>query len=163
MIRPQEVYLLVPTLWLSSVKLKGASSCFYNKIYKDTSTSLSFTQHNSYFVKNKIIILFFLFFLLILIAIDKCNRASSLAISVSQHCERAFRTPFICLCAPYMKRHSLRRSIEPKEGHKTTGASKNIFSILYLMYRSKCSLKISPRKRAPWPQFFFFKCDFPTP
>ena len=35
-----------------------------------------------------------------------------------------------------MKRHSLRRSIEPKEGHKTTGASKNIFSILYLMYRS---------------------------
>ena len=31
-----------------------------------------------------------------------------------------------------MKRHSLRRSIEPKEGHKTTGASKNIFSILYL-------------------------------
>ena len=106
----------------------------------DTSTSLSFTQHNSYFVKNKIIILFFLFFLLILLAIDKCNRASSLAISVSQHCERAFRTPFICLCAPYMKRHSLRRSIEPKEGHKTTGALKNIFSILYLMYRSKCSL-----------------------
>ena len=36
-----------------------------------------------------------------------------------------------------MKRHSLRRSIEPKEGHKTTGASKNIFGILYLMYRSK--------------------------
>ena len=84
--------------------------------------------------------LFFLFFLLILLAIDKCNRALSLAISVSQHRERAFRTPFICLCAPYMKRHSLRRSIEPKEGHKTTGASKNIFSILYLMYRSKCSL-----------------------
>ena len=106
----------------------------------DTSTSLSFTQHNSYFVKNKIIILFFLFFLFILLATDNCHRASSLAISVSQHCERAFRTPFICLCAPYMKRHSLRRSIEPKEGHKTTGASKNIFSILYLMYRSKCSL-----------------------
>ena len=113
----------------------------------DTSTSLSFTQHNSYFVKNKIIILFFLFFLLILLAIDKCNRASSLAISVSQHCERAFRTPFICLYAPYMKRHSLRRSIEPKEGHKTTGASQKIFNILntyilfnilYLMYRSKC-------------------------
>ena len=93
-----------------------------------TSRSLSFTQHNSYFVKNKIIILFFLFFLLILLAIDKCNRASSLAISVSQHCERAFRTPFICLCAPYMKRHSLRRSIKPKEGLNTTGASK-IYSI----------------------------------
>ena len=56
--------------------------------------------------------------MLILLAIDKCNRASSLAISVSQHCERAFRTPFVCLCAPYMKRHSLRRSMEPKEGHK---------------------------------------------
>ena len=141
-IKPQEVYLLVPTLWLNSVKLKGVSSRFITKHTKtnDTSTSVSFTQHNSYFVKNKIIILFFLFFLLILLAIDKCNRASSLAISVSQHCERAFRTPFICLCAPYMKRHSLRRSIEPKEGHKTTGASKNIFSILYLMYRSKCSL-----------------------
>ena len=106
----------------------------------DTSTSLSFTQHNSYFVKNKIIICILLVFLLILLAIDKCNRASSLAISVSQHCERAFRTPFICLCAPYMKRHSLRRSIEPKEGHKTTGVSKSIFSILYLMFRSKCSL-----------------------
>ena len=79
----------------------------------------------------------------------KCNRASSLAISVSQHCERAFRTPFICLCAPYMKRHSLRRSIEPEEGHKTTEASKNIFSILYLMFRSKCSLKTSPRKKRP--------------
>ena len=102
----------------------------------DTSTSLSFTQHNSYFVKNKIIILFLLVFLLILLAIDKCNRASSLAISVSQHCERAFRTPIICLYAPYMKRHSLRRSIESKEGHKTTGASTNIFSILYLLYRS---------------------------
>ena len=81
-----------------------------------------------------------LVFLLILLAIDKCNRASSLAISVSQHCKRAFRTPIICLYAPYMKRRSLRRSIEPKEGHKTAGASKNIFSILYLMYRSKCSL-----------------------
>ena len=81
-----------------------------------------------------------LVYLLILLAIDKCNRASSLAISVSQHCECAFRTPFICLCAPYVKRHSLRRSIDPKEGHKTTGASKNIVSILYLMYGSKCSL-----------------------
>ena len=103
-IRPQEVYLLVPTLWLNSVKLKGISSRFYKKKHtktNDTLTSLSFTQHNSYFVKNKIIILFFLFFLLILLAIDKCNHASSLAISVSQHCERAFRTPFICLCAPY--------------------------------------------------------------
>ena len=50
-----------------------------------------------------------LVFLLILLAIDKCNRASSLAISVSQHCERAFRTPIICLYAPYMKRRSLRR------------------------------------------------------
>ena len=119
----------------------------------DTSTSLSFIQRNSYFVKNKIIILFFLFFLLV---IDKCKRASSLAISVSQHCERAFRTPFICLCAPYMKRHSLRCSIEPKKGHKTTGASENIFSILYLMYRSKCSLYISPRKKdPPDPNFFF--------
>ena len=87
-----------------------------------------------------LLVLFFLFFLLILLAIDKCNRASSLAISVSQHCERAFRTPFICLCAPYMKRHSLRRSIEPKEGHKTTGALTNIFNVLYLMYRSNCSL-----------------------
>ena len=106
----------------------------------DASTSLSFTQHNSYFVKNNIIILLFLFFLLILFAIDKCNRASSLAISVSQHCERAFRTPFIYLCASYMKRHSLRRFIEPKEGHKTNGASKNIFNILYLMCRSECSL-----------------------
>ena len=89
--------------------------------------------HNTIHIslKNKIIISLFLFFLLILLVIDKCNRASSLTISVSQHCERAFRTPFICLCAPYMKRHSLRRSIEPKEGHKTTGASKNIFNILY--------------------------------
>ena len=34
-IRPQEVYLLVPTLRLNSVKLKGVSSCFYNKTYKD--------------------------------------------------------------------------------------------------------------------------------
>ena len=130
-IKPQEVYLLVPTLWLNSVKLKVVSSRFITKHTKtnDTSTSVSFTQHNSYFVKNKIIILFFLFFLLILLAIDKiCNRASSLAISVNQHCERAFRTPFICLCAPYMKRLSLRRSIEPKEGHKTTGASK-IYSV----------------------------------
>ena len=104
-IRPQEAYLLVPTLWLNSVILKDISSRFFfiTKHTKtdDTSTSLSFTQHNSYLVKNKIIILFFLFFLLILLAIDKCNRASSLAISVSQHCERAFRTPFICLCAPY--------------------------------------------------------------
>ena len=33
--RPQEVYLLVPTLWLNSVKLKGISSRFYNKTYKD--------------------------------------------------------------------------------------------------------------------------------
>ena len=103
----------------------------------DTSRSLSFTQHNSYFVKNKIIILFFLFFLLILLAIDKCNRASSLAINFSQHCERAFRTPFIYLCAPYMNRHSLRRSVEPKERHKTTGALKNIFNILHSLYRSK--------------------------
>ena len=81
--------------------------------------------HNTIHIslKNKIIIFILLVFLLILLAIDKCNRASSLAISVSQHCERAFRTPFICLCAPYMKRQSLRRSIEPKEGHKTTGAS----------------------------------------
>ena len=99
----------------------------------DTSTSLSFTQHNSYFVKKKIIILLFLFFLLILLAIDKCNRASSLAISVSQHYERAFRTPLICLCVPYMKRHSLRRSIEPKEGHKTTGASTNTY-IQYFVF-----------------------------
>ena len=127
----------------------------------DTSTSLSFTQHNSYFVKNKIIILFFLFFLLILIAIDKCNRASSLAISVSQHCERAFGTPFICLCAPYMERHSLRCSIEPKEGHKTTGASKNRFNILYVMDRSNCSLKISPRKRPPGLYFFLMRFRHP--
>ena len=142
-IRPQEVYLLVPTLWLNSVKLKGVSSRFYNKTYLQRQMihqhDYRLPQRNSYFVKNKIIILFFLFFLLILLAIDKCNRAPSLAISISQHCKRAFRTPFICLCAPYMKRHSLRRSIEPKEGHKTTGASKSIFSILYLMYRSKCS------------------------
>ena len=34
-IRPHEVYLLVPTLWLNSVKLKGVSSRFYNKTYKD--------------------------------------------------------------------------------------------------------------------------------
>ena len=34
-IRPQEVYLLVSTLWLTSVKLKGVSSRFYNKTYKD--------------------------------------------------------------------------------------------------------------------------------
>ena len=34
-IRPQEVYLLVPTLWLNSVKLNGVSSRFYNKTYKD--------------------------------------------------------------------------------------------------------------------------------
>ena len=128
------------------VEFSQTKRCFFSFFIakhtktNDASTSLSFTQHNSYFVKNKIIILFFLFFLLILLAIDKCNRAWSLAISVSQHCERAFRSPFICLCASYMKRHSLRRSIEPKEGHKTTGASKNIFSILYLMYRSKCSL-----------------------
>ena len=33
--RPQEVYLLVPTLWLNSFKLKGVSSRFYNKTYKD--------------------------------------------------------------------------------------------------------------------------------
>ena len=55
-IRPQEDYLLVPTLWLNSVKLKGVSSRFYNKTYmktNDTSTSLSFTQHNSYFVLKK--------------------------------------------------------------------------------------------------------------
>ena len=132
-----EVYLLESTLRLNSVKLKGVFNLvFITKQTKtnDTSTSFSFTQHNSYVVKKKIIILLFLFFLLILLAIDKCNRASSLAISVSQHCERAFRTPFICLCAPHMKRHSLRRSIEPKEGHKTTGASKNIFNILHLMY-----------------------------
>ena len=32
-IRPQEVCLLVPTLWLNSVKLKGVSSRFYNKTY----------------------------------------------------------------------------------------------------------------------------------
>ena len=32
---PQEVYLLVSTLWLNSVKLKGVSSCFHNKTYKD--------------------------------------------------------------------------------------------------------------------------------
>ena len=156
LLRPQEVYLLVSTLWLNSVKLKGVSSRFFITKHtktNDTSTSKwSFTQHNSYFVKNKLIILFFLFlfFLLILLATDKCNRASSLAISVSQHCERAFRTPFICLCAPYMKRHSLRRSIEPKERHKTTGASKNIFNILYLLYRSKCCPYISPRKKDPW-------------
>ena len=57
------------TLWLNSVKLKGVSFRFITKHTKtnDTSTSLSFTQHNSYFVKNKIIILFFLFFLLILL------------------------------------------------------------------------------------------------
>ena len=141
-IRQQEVYLLVSTLWLNSVKLKGVSSRFKTKHTKtnDTSTSLSFTQHNSYFVKKQDNYFILLVFLLILLAIDKCNRASSLAISVSQHCERAFRTPIICLYAPYMKRRSLRRSFEPKEGHKTTGASKNIFSILYLLYRSKCSL-----------------------
>ena len=131
-IRPQEVYLLVSIFWLNSVKLKGFLLVFKTKHTKtnDTSTSLSFTQHNSYFVKNKIIILFVVFFvLLILLAIDKCNRASSLSISVSQHCERAFRTPFIYLYAPYMKRHSLRRSIEPKGEHKTTGAAKNIYSV----------------------------------
>ena len=33
--RPQKVYLIVPTLWLNSVKLKGVSSRFYNKTYKD--------------------------------------------------------------------------------------------------------------------------------
>ena len=36
----------------------------------DTSTLLSFTQHNSYFVKNKIIIFILLVFLLILLAIE---------------------------------------------------------------------------------------------
>ena len=117
----------------------------------DTSTSLSFTQHNSYFVKNKIIILFFLFFLLILLAIDNCNRASSLAISVSQHCERAFRTLFICLYAPYMKRHSLRRSIEPKEWHITTEHQKIylIFCIycidLSVLFRYRQEKKTPPR------------------
>ena len=76
--------LLMSTLWLNSVKLKGVSSRFYKKHTKtnDTSTSFSFTQDNSYFVKNKRIILFFLFFLLILLAIDNCNRASTLAISL---------------------------------------------------------------------------------
>ena len=34
-IRLQEVYLLVSTHWLNSVNLKGVSSRFYNKIYKD--------------------------------------------------------------------------------------------------------------------------------
>ena len=33
--RRQEVYLLVSTLWLNSVKLKGVSSRFYNKTYED--------------------------------------------------------------------------------------------------------------------------------
>ena len=81
-IRPQEVYLLVPTLWLNSVKLKGVSS----------RTNVMFTQHNSYFVKNKIIILFFLFFLLILLAINKCS--SVVTISV-KHCECAFTHLFV--------------------------------------------------------------------
>ena len=34
-VRPQEVYFLVSTLSLNSVKLKGVSSRFYNKTYKD--------------------------------------------------------------------------------------------------------------------------------
>ena len=35
-IRPQEVYLLLPTLWLNSVKLKGVFLLvFYNKTCKD--------------------------------------------------------------------------------------------------------------------------------
>ena len=71
-IRPQEIYLLVSTLWLNSVKLKGVSSRFITKHTKtnDTSTSLSFTLHNSYFVKNKIII----FILLVLSVYSACDR-----------------------------------------------------------------------------------------
>ena len=119
------------------VEFSQTKRCFFSFLKQNIQRQMIHQHHYSLhntnkmikLVKNKMIILFFLFFLLILLAIDKCNRASPLAISVSQHCERAFRTPFICLCAPYMKRHSLRRSIEPKEGHKTTGASKNIFSI----------------------------------
>ena len=130
------------------VEFSQTKRCFFSFFItkhtktNDTSTSLSFTQHNSYFVKNNIIF----FILLVLSAYSACDRQlqtsvnCKLAISVSQHCERAFRTPVICLCAPHMKRHSLTRSIEPKEGHKTTGASKNIFNIWYLMYRSQCSL-----------------------
>ena len=40
--------------------------------------------------KNVIIILFFLFLLVVLLAIDKCNRAFSFFISVCHHCEQAF-------------------------------------------------------------------------
>ena len=52
------------------VEFSQTKRCFFSflkqNIWKtnDTSTSLSFTQHDSYFVKNKIIILFFLFFCL---------------------------------------------------------------------------------------------------
>ena len=50
----------------------------------DTSTSLSFTQHNSYFVKNKIIIFILLVFLLILLAIENAiERRHWLLASVS--------------------------------------------------------------------------------
>ena len=83
-----------------------------------------------------------------------------------------------------MKRHSLRRSIEPKEGHKTTGASKNIFSILYLTswdpreiwqqygrensaynwtsdnYRCyMCYLKVHLSAHASWPVYYSTHAD----
>ena len=34
-IGPVKTSTVVPTLWLNSVKLKGVSSRFYNKTYKD--------------------------------------------------------------------------------------------------------------------------------
>ena len=49
------------------VEFSQTKRCFFSFLKQNiqrqiyTSTSLSFTQHNSYFVKNKIIILFFLF------------------------------------------------------------------------------------------------------
>ena len=143
-IRPQEVYLLVPTLWLNSVKLKGVSSRFYYKTYEDKWYINIIIVYTTQFIFCKKKKQDHYFILLVLSAYSACDWQMQsnvvIAISVSQHCKCAFRTPFICLCAPYMKRHSLRRSIEPKEGHKTTGAATNIFSILYLMYSSKCSL-----------------------
>ena len=52
------------------VEFSQTKRCFFSFLKQniqkqnDTSTSLSLTQHNSYFIKNKIVILFFLFFCL---------------------------------------------------------------------------------------------------
>ena len=102
--RQQEVYLFVSTLLLNSVKLKGISSRFFCKNIRRQMIH----QHH-YRLRNttnillntrSLPILFFLFLLVVLLAINKCNRALSSVISVCQHCECGFWTPFVCLSAP---------------------------------------------------------------